>query len=118
MLMETTPVFKNRIGRPVRRGVGLLLASCFFLGVVALAMHHHDVSFRLKSCAICNAKTSFSGTFNKIKADLPAGTTATASLCPEALYFTDSSIKTDSPMPFIAPLLTDAFSNRAPPAVS
>ena len=60
MFMKTLKEPNNRSGTRIRRCIGLLLTSCFFLGVVALAMHHHDVSFQLKSCAICKAKTSFS----------------------------------------------------------
>lgn len=116
MLMETIQVFEDRIGRPVVRYIGLLLASCFFLAVVALAMHHHDISFQLKSCAICKAKTSFTGTFNKIKADLPPGMAA-ADHCPETLYLTCSRIKTTR-KPFITTLAPHLFSNRAPPFVS
>ena len=81
MITEIVKVLKDSIGRPVRRCIGLLPALFLFLGVVALAMYHHDVSFQLKSCAICKAKTSFSGILNKVKADLPF-TTAIVNHCP------------------------------------
>lgn len=117
MITEIVKVFNDSIIRLARRCIGLLPVSCFFLGVVALAMHHHDVSFQLKSCAICKAKTSFSGTLNKVKADLPFAT-ATVSHCPEKLYFTDSRIKTNHQTLFIASLLPNPFLNKAPPVIS
>ena len=115
--MKTSREFDNRNGTRIRRCIGMLLISCFFLGVVALAMHHHDVSFQLKSCAICKAKASFSGTLNKVKADLSVAT-ATVSHSPEELYFTDSLTKTNHQTPFIASLLPNPFSNKAPPVIS
>lgn len=117
MITQMVKVFNDRIGRPVRISSGLLLAFCFFLGVVALAMHHHDVSFQLKSCAICKAKTFFSGTPNKVKADLSVAT-ATVGHCPEELYFTNSRTKTNHQTPFIASFLPNPFSNKAPPVIS
>lgn len=117
MFMEMVQTFTDRIVRPARRGIGLLLATCFFLGVVALAMHHHDISFQLKGCAICKAKTVFSGTFSKVKADLPAATAA-VSHCREGFYFADSRITKNSyRAPFIALLLPNPFLNKAPPAI-
>ena len=117
MLRESSKVFGNRIGRPVRRGIGFLLVSCFFLGVAALAMHHHDVSLQLKSCAICKTKTTFWGTSNKIKPDLPLAAAA-ENHHPGALRLTNSLIKTDPQRPFIASLLPRPFLNKAPPAIS
>ena len=116
-MVETVQRSNDRIGRPARRGIGLLLASCFFLGVIALAMHHHDISFQLKSCAICKAKTVFSATVNQVRADLPVAT-ATASPCPERFYSVDCRIKTHDQTPFIVSLLPNPFLNKAPPAIS
>ena len=117
MFMEMVHAFSDCIGKPARRGIGLLLASCFFLGVVALAMHHHDISFQLKSCGICKAKTVFSGTLSKVKADLPAATAA-VSRCLDELYFSDfRMIRTSHRTPFIASLLPNPFLNKAPPAI-
>lgn len=117
MITEIVKVFKDSIGRPVRRFIGLFLTSCFFMGVVGLAMHHHDISFQLKSCAICKAKTSFSGTLNRVKVDPPLAT-ARVSHCSEELYFTDSRIKTNHKTPFIASLQPNPYLNKAPPAIS
>jgi hypothetical protein len=115
--MKTFQNSNSHVRSRIRRWIGLLLTSCFFLGVVALAMHHHDVFFQLKSCAICKAKTSFQGTSNKITGDPPLSV-ATASHCPEAIYFTFSRNTFHYQTPFIASLLPNLFLNRAPPSVA
>jgi hypothetical protein len=115
--MRTYKEPNNHSGTRIRRGIGLLLTSCFFLGVVALAMHHHDVSFQLKSCAICKAKTSFSGTLNKVTADTPI-TMAILIHCLEDLYFTYSEMNDNHQTPFISSLLPNPFLNKAPPFIS
>jgi len=115
--MKTSKEPNHRSGTRIRRCIGLLLTSCFFLGVVALAMHHHDAFFQLKSCAICKAKTSFSGTLNKGKADLPVSI-ETVNHCSEGIYFTFSRIEFHHQTPFIASLLPNLFLNKAPPFIS
>ena len=92
MIMKTPKEPNNHIGTRIRRCIGLLLTSCFFLGVVALAMHHHDAFFQLKNCAICKAKTSFSGALNKITADHPLSI-AIVTHGSEEIYFSFSRIK-------------------------
>jgi hypothetical protein len=92
MFIKTSKETINRGGTHMWRCVGLLLTSFFFLGVVSLAMHHHAPIFQLKSCAICKAKTSLSGTLNKDKADSLL-ITATTSHCSEEIYFTFSRIE-------------------------
>jgi hypothetical protein len=115
--MKTLKAHDNRKGMRIRRGIGMLLTSCFFLGVVALAMHHHDAFFQLKSCAICKAKTSFSGTLYKVKADTPLIMSAVNN-CSEETYFTFSRIKYHHQTPFVASLLPNPFLNKAPPLIS
>ena len=39
----------------------------FFLGMMAISFHHHDKALLLPGCSICKAKTSLTGTLNKIK---------------------------------------------------
>jgi len=51
------------------RNVAMVIGLCFFMGALALALHHHDIPLTLKQCAICKAKSSTSGTL-KIKAAL------------------------------------------------
>ncbi|MDA8123813.1 MAG: hypothetical protein M0009_01310 [Deltaproteobacteria bacterium] len=116
-MIKELKTFCNRIDKASRRGTGLLLAVCFFTGLAALALHHHDISFQLKSCAICKAKTSLSGTLNKVKADFPAAT-ATVQHCPAGFDLTDSRIATNQPKPFIASLSPNPFLNKAPPVIS
>jgi hypothetical protein len=107
----------NHIGTRIRRCIGLLLTSCFFLGVVAFAMHHHDAFFQLRNCTICKAKASFSGALNKVSAD-PSLSIATVTHCSEQIYFTFSWIRFHHQTPFIASRLPDLFLNRAPPFIS
>jgi hypothetical protein len=115
--MKTSKELNNRSDTRIRRGIGLLLTSCFFLGVVALAMHHHGVSYQLKSCTICKAKTYSSGTLNKNQADPPL-IMAIINHCSEEVYFTYSRIKFHHKTPFIASLLPNPFLNKAPPFIS
>lgn len=117
MIMKSSKELNYRSGTRIRRCIGLLLTSCFFLGVVALAMHHHDAFIQLKSCAICKAKTSFSSTLNKVNADPPL-TTATVNHCSEEIYFTFSRIQFHHQTPFLASLLPNPFLNKAPPFIS
>jgi hypothetical protein len=107
----------NQISTRIRRGIGLLLTSCFFLGMVALAMHHHDAFFQLKNCAICKAKTALSGTINKVTADHPLSV-ATVSHCSVEVYFSFSRIILDHQTPFIASLRPNSLFNKAPPFIS
>ena len=87
------------------------------MGLVALTMHHHDGYFLLKKCAICKAKTSFSGTINKIKADISASAVIESHTAAE-VYLTTSRFKNNHPTPFIASLLPNSFFNKAPPFLS
>jgi hypothetical protein len=117
MIMKTFKELNNLSGPNIRRGIGLLLSSCFFLGMIALTMHHHDVFFPLKNCAICKAKTTLSGTVNKIKADPPLSI-ASVSHRPEAIYRTSSRISFHYQTPFIASFLPNPFLNKAPPSIA
>jgi hypothetical protein len=115
--MKTIRKPNNRSGKRISRCIGLLLTSCFFLGVVSLAMHHHDVSFQLKSCAICKAKASFSNTMNKAKSD-PPPIMVTANHYSDDVYFTFCRMKYHHQTPFVASLLPNSFLNKAPPFIS
>jgi hypothetical protein len=115
--MKTFREPNNHIGTRIRRGIGLLLTSCFFLGMVALAMHHHDALFQLKKCSICKAKTSISGALNKVTAEHPL-LIATVSHCSEEIYFSFSPIIFDYQTPFIVAVLPNPFLNRPPPSIS
>jgi hypothetical protein len=117
MLMKTCREPNHRCGTRIRRFIGLLLTSCFFLGAVALALHHHDAFFQLKRCAICKAKTSFSSTLNKFKADSPL-TMAAVNHCSGDIYFTLARITFHHQTPFIASRLPNPFLNKAPPFIS
>jgi hypothetical protein len=116
MIMKTSREPDHRSGKRIRRFIGLLLTSCFFLGIVALAMHHHDALFPLKSCAICKAKTSSAGTLNKAKAEFPAAMEP-VSHGSEDIHFTFSRLEFHHQTPFISSLLPNPFLNKAPPFI-
>jgi hypothetical protein len=107
----------NRNRARIWRGVGLLLTSCFFLGVVALAIHHHGAFFKPHKCSICKAKTYFSGTFSKVKAD-PPPVMAGAAHCSEETYLIFTMVKFHHQTPFISSLSPNPFLNKAPPFIS
>lgn len=115
--MKTIKESDNRNGTHIRRGIILFLTSCFFLGVVALAIHHHDVFFQLKGCGICKAKISFSNTFSKVKADLPTIMAKVNHFSGE-INFAFTRIKFCHQAPFIPSLLPNPFLNKAPPFIS
>ena len=115
--MKTSKDSRNYISTKIRRWIGLLLASCFFLGMVALTMHHHNALFQLKSCNICKAKTHLSGAFNKVTVDPPLSI-ANVCHCPESIYLTFSRINFHYQTPFIASFLPNPFLNKAPPSIA
>jgi hypothetical protein len=117
MILRTPAELDHRSGTRIRRCVGRFLASCFFLGVVSLAMHHHNAFFQPKGCAICKAKTSFSSTLNKVKADTPLSM-ATVNHYSEEICFIVSQMNCHPQAPFIASLLPNPFLNKAPPFIS
>lgn len=55
---------------PIERIV-LVSLSGIFLAILALAFHHHDHTFLLRSSSLCKVKTSSSGTRGKGKIDSP-----------------------------------------------
>jgi hypothetical protein len=101
----------------IRRGLCLLVSSCFLLGMFALALHHHDGFFQVKNCVICKAKASLSGTISKVKADIPAAIAA-LSHSSALIYLTFSRISFRHQPLFIASLLPNPFLNKAPPFIS
>jgi hypothetical protein len=86
----------------------------FFLAVLAIYFHHHDNSFLLRPCSICNVKTSISGTFNKVNIDsAPAVANIPFTLfwiflCLSGIIFNRKNVFTDFPIA-LTPL------NKAPP---
>jgi hypothetical protein len=117
MVKKLGRAFNDAVGRIGRRGTCLLLVACFFMCVVALALHHHDVPLQLKSCSICKAKGSLSWALGKIKADLPA-MAATAVLRPKGLCDGVLRLSQDSPNLIVTPSLSNPFLNKAPPVLS
>jgi hypothetical protein len=115
--MKTTRESGNRNNPRIGRGIVLFLTSCFFLGVVALAMHYHDVFFQLNSCALCKAKASISSAFSKVTVDLPT-IMATGNPSSGEIYFTVTRIHFRHQAPFISSLLPSPFLNKAPPFIS
>lgn len=86
----------------------------FLLGVMAITMHHHDKSFLLSNCSICKVKTSFSGTFSKIKIDsVPAGASFYLSLM--TIFLCLSGILPERKTVFINSQTAETYPNKAPP---
>jgi hypothetical protein len=117
MIIQISEEPDNRSGSRGQRFIGLFLTACLFLGAVALAMHHHDFSFQLRSCSICKAKTSFSGTLNKVNTDLPVSIES-ENHSSEEIYFTFSRITYHHQTHFISALLPNPLLNKAPPFIS
>ena len=114
--MKTLKSSNNYISTPIQRWTGLLLTSCFFLGVVVLTMHHHDAFFPLKSCAICKAKTSLSSIVKKVTADSLLSI-PTICHCSES-NFNFLRIDFYYQAPFIASFPPSSFLNKAPPSIA
>lgn len=106
----------NHFEAHIGRGIGLFLVSCFLMSAVALATPLYDNCFLLKECSICKAKTSFFGTRNKIKADIPLSAAIDDHASWE-VYPTLWRIQCDHQAPFIASLLPNPFLNKAPPSL-
>jgi hypothetical protein len=111
--MPMNHLFHSRL----RRGIPLLLALCFLLGAVALALHHHDVLFQLKNCAICKVKTSLTGSFSKVKADLTHVALA-VNPASEEICLPVSLLMLGDQEPVAAAHLSAPFFNKAPPRLS
>lgn len=115
-IMKTPKDSNNHVNTRIWRWTGLLLTSFFFLGMVALTMHHHNALFQLKSCAICKAKTYLSGALNKVTTD-PLLSIASVNHCTNSIYHTFSPINFHYQTPFIDSFLPNPFLNRAPPFI-
>lgn len=72
---------------------------CFSAAILAVSYHHHDASFLLRSCAICNVKSSLSGLSKVNKSD-----TAAAPAVPVFSYL----------LIFLAPICSMHGSDSAP----
>ncbi len=95
----------------------LLALSGFFLAVVAVAFHHHDNAFLLKSCSICKVKTSISGTMSKKQLNsVPAMTAVSLGLA--AVYPLWAPIAHKDTIIFISSHAGYLCPNKAPPAKS
>jgi len=57
-------MYQNR-----KKDILFLSVVLFLLGILSVAYHHHDNSFLSRVCYFCKVKTSFSGSFGKVKAD-------------------------------------------------
>jgi hypothetical protein len=117
MIMGTLCKANYYFDTHIRRWIGLLLAFCFFMGIVAFAMHHHNTYFLLKDCTICKAKTSLVGTLNKIIADLALAVTIDNHGSKE-IHLTLSCLTYTHQRPFITSLLPNSSLNKAPPFLS
>ncbi len=86
----------------------------FFLGVMAITLHHHDNVFSLHPCSICKVKTCLSGNFSKINIDsTPAIVIWCFSL--SAIFLCLSGILLDRKTVFIDSQTVRNYPNKAPP---
>ena len=105
------------INNHTRRCMGVLLISCFFLSLIALAVHHDGTFIPLKNCAICKIKTSFSVTPSKVKID-QLHTALHANNFSEDIYLTSCWGEYAYQTPFVGSTLLNAYLNKAPPLFS
>ena len=115
--MKTFSESKYYLTTHIRRGIGLLLTTCFCMSLVFLAIHHHEAFSPLKNCAICKAKTSSAGTFTKVKANF-APIIAMVNHPSQEIYFTISQIGSYRQRPFVSSFQNNPFLNKAPPVIS
>lgn len=88
----------------------------FSLGVMSIALHHHDNTFSLPGCFLCKAKTSFTGAINKAKADnIPVALVLCLSLAVTSLYV--SGILPIPKVAFIVCQIVETYPNKAPPLI-
>ncbi len=96
------------------KNVIFLSLFCFFLGVMAISLHHHDNTFLLPTCSICKVKTSLSGAFSKINVDC-APAIAILCLSLSAIFLCLSGIPLDRKTVFNDSQIVENYFNKAPP---
>lgn len=95
----------------------LLSVAGFFLAILAVAFHHHDNAFLLRSCSICKVKTSNSGTMSKNKIDsAPAAAVVSPDLV--AVFPLLDTVVHENTTIFISSQIGNIYPNKAPPVRS
>jgi len=98
--------------------MGLIVASCFFLCVIALLVMHHETAFiPIKNCTICKAKTFLTGTPGKVKHDAPH-LVIHIKQASEEIYLRTSWIGYTHQKHFIVSTLLNPYLNKAPPSLA
>jgi len=95
----------------------LVSLSGFFLAVCAVAFHHYDNTFLLRSCSICKVKTSNSGTKSKNKVDSPPAVTV-GPLGMVAVFPLLTTVAPENTAIFISSQFASVWPNKAPPVRS
>ena len=117
LMIVNKPVDEKDVTKMRRTRINIIVFLSllgFFLGVTAIAFHHHDNAFLLPACSLCKAKTSFSGTVNKLKANAsPAVLILSFSLT--AMLLCTSCLAPDRKKHFIDFQIIDTYPNKAPP---
>jgi hypothetical protein len=95
----------------------LLSVAGFFLAIMAVAYHHHDNAFFLRSCSICKVKTTTSGTTSKSKIDsAPAVTIGYLDLA--TVFPLLDTVVNEKTTNFISSQIGYIYPNKAPPVRS
>jgi hypothetical protein len=95
----------------------LLSLSGFFLAILAVAFHHHDNTFLLRSCSICKVKTSITGTKSKNQIDSAPAVMVVSPGMVEVFPLLATAVHQITPI-FISSQLAYIYPNKAPPVRS
>lgn len=115
--MKSCGKFDNHHAMTIRRWIGLVVASCFLLGTIAVAIHNHDTRLIPKKGTLCKAKTLFPRMLSKVKSPTPL-TMANATFPAMEIYLSISRINNRCAIPSIPSPIPVPFLNKAPPYVS
>jgi hypothetical protein len=95
----------------------LLSLSGFFLAILAVAFHHQDDTFLLRSRSICQARAAISGTMSRYQVDsAPAATVVYVGLAASFLLSVPFVYQTATI--FIPSQVAYIYPNKAPPVRS
>jgi len=95
----------------------LLSLSGFFLAILAVAFHHHDNTFLLRSCSICKVKTSISGTMSKNQIDSAPAVTVVSPGMVAVFPLLATTVHQITPL-FVSSQIAYIYPNKAPPVRS
>lgn len=97
-----------------KKDIVFLSVALFLLGILSVAYHHHDNSFPFRICYFCKVKTTFSGSFGKIKTDSSADV-AFISPFSIAVFFRPVGILSECTFVRADSRIAFPYFNKAPP---